>query len=291
MGGGRVAAALLVLAGCGPRGRDAGADAGSDAGPFGAPFGAPVPIAELWDPAAIDDDPSVSADEREIFWNSDRGGAGDIWRAARATAAEPFGAPALVGELSFPLGETTPELLPGGLALSFAADLGAGGGLDLQLVSRTAPGAAFGAPLALAALSSPATDDGAAFAADGLEVFLASQRGGDQDLWRATRAAAGDAWGAPARVDELSTAGVEGGPALSADGLVLYFHGETTTPPGVHLWRAARADRTAAFGPPALATELNSSGADLDPHLVPDGSAVYFASDRGGSFDLYVARR
>jgi hypothetical protein len=279
---------------------DAAADASPDGGapsPFGPPFGPAQLLAALDDPAATEDDPSVAPGELEIFFNSDRdapGGPPHLWYASRAALADPFGPPVRVEALVFTQGETTPELAPDGLGLHFAAALPGGtGGLDLYFTARPAPGSlVFGAPIEVAALDSPATDDGAALRADGLEVFFASDRAGTLDVWRAARAAPADPWGAPAPVAGVSGIGVQGGPALSADARVLYFHGETTAPAGVHLWRAARADGDAAFGPPELAADVNDLAAtDLDPDLSADGSALYFASTRDGSFALYVARR
>ena len=62
---------------------------------------------------------------------------------------------------------------------------------------------------------------------DGLEMyFWSNQPGGygDWDLWVSTRASTDDGWSPPTNVGaKVNTAGTEGFPCISADGLELYF--------------------------------------------------------------------
>ncbi len=48
----------------------------------------------------------------------------------------------------------------------------------------------------------------------------------------------------------------------------------------------------AQWMPPVERAELNSAAVDLDPSLSPDGTTIYFASDRGGgNWEIYTATR
>jgi hypothetical protein len=83
--------------------------------------------------------PTVSADELEIFFWSDRSGRGQIHRATRTSTAVPFSAPTLVTELD--LGglsqSSDPELAIDGRTLFFASDGGTSGtGWDLWYATR-----------------------------------------------------------------------------------------------------------------------------------------------------------
>lgn len=122
----------------------------------------------------------------------------------------------------------------------------------------------FGEPALLTELSEPHdNDDDPSLTADLLEIYFKSDRGpgGDPDIWRATRAAPDDVWGAAERVDELSTDGYEGTPEVSADGLVLHFASDRAGGlGGVDLWRSSRGGREDPWSAPVHLDELSSNG-------------------------------
>jgi len=264
------------------------------ADPFGGAFGRPARLAELDDPDALDDDPTLSDDELTIIFNSNRPGdePAHLFVAEREDRDAAFGLPRLISALATPGGETTPELSPTGQRLYFAAELPGGmGGFDIW-VSERGDGLSFRSPTLVPGLNGAAKDDAPAFSRDGLEVVFASDRNGVQDLFRAARGAPGEAWGAAVLLEGLEGLGFKGGPSFSADGQVLYFHASTVvTPTQLDIYRAFRPASGAAFETFERVDALSSSAVDVDPHLTVDGRAVYLSSNRDASFALYVSER
>jgi hypothetical protein len=88
----------------------------------------------------------------------------------------------------------------------------------------------------------------------------------------------------------------DAGPALSADGLSLYFY--SGRPGGVgsdDIWVSHRGSAADAWGPPAdLGAPIDSTARDFVPAFSPDGHWMFFASDRAGGYggpDLYESYR
>ncbi len=105
-------------------------------------------------------------------------------------------------------------------------------------------------------------------------------------------------WSAPVNVGPpVNTALVEQGPAISKDGLSLYF--QCMDCPGglggVDIWVSQRAAVVDPWGlPQNLGPNINSPDNDGGPSLSVDGHRLYFISNRPGGLggnDLYVARR
>lgn len=86
------------------------------------------------------------------------------------------------------------------------------------------------------------------------------------------------------------------GPAISRDGLSLYFHsGRPGGFGGTDIWVSRRATHDHAWGPPEnLGSFVNTEFNENTPKLSLDGHRLYFASNRPGGFggsDIYVSRR
>jgi hypothetical protein len=94
----------------------------------------------------------------------------------------------------------------------------------------------------------------------------------------------------------VNTALAEIAPALSRDGLSLYY---VCTPSaggfgGMDIWVSQRASIEEAWGPPRnLGPAINTSFNEFGPSLTLDGHRLFFASSRPGfgANDLYVSRR
>lgn len=128
--------------------------------------------------------------------------------------------------------------------------------VDAGDAGADAPGRpVFGAPRLIEELSLPdAKDQDPTLTADLLEIFFFSDRGGEEDLWTSRRVALGEPWQPPTLVAELSSTELDINPAVSGDGLELWFHSRRE-PSGIyHTIRATREDpwdtpqHVAAFG-------------------------------------------
>lgn len=88
------------------------------------------------------------------------------------------------------------------------------------------------------------------------------------------------AWSPPADLVAINTTAVETDPAISSDGLELFFATDRPAGGGIHdVYRSTRASVTAAFGAPALVVELSTMATESSPHLTADGLTIYFARD------------
>jgi WD40-like Beta Propeller Repeat len=118
------------------------------------------------------------------------------------------------------------------------------------------------------------------------QIYLATRTSSDADA----------AWGAPsnALLGAVNSEAFQSADAfLSADGLELYF---SSTRAGEHLhsdlYVARRASLEAAFEAPALLVDLDDPASDERmPWVSPGGDKLYFASNRSGQFELYLATK
>lgn len=104
-------------------------------------------------------------------------------------------------------------------------------------------------------------------------------------------------WSAPVNVGPLvNSASNDFGPAISKDGLSLYFTSNTAEGfGGEDIWVSQRASRDDPWGPPInLGPNVNSSFNERVPSFSRDGHLMFFGSNRSGgsgNFDLWVTRR
>ena len=104
-----------------------------------------------------------------------------------------------------------------------------------------------------------------------------------------TGACGEEGFAAPTLVSELDLPGKLWGPALSNDGLTLYFAVESAADAG-DLYRATRAARGSPFTAATRIDELNTEEAEGTPYASADGT-LYFYSDRQGQPDIWRALR
>jgi Tol biopolymer transport system component len=105
------------------------------------------------------------------------------------------------------------------------------------------------------------------------------------------------AWSTPVNVGPVvNSSANEAGPALSGDGLSLYFY--STRPGGLgdnDIWVSQRATTSDPWGAPVnLGAPINSTATDFVPSFSSDGHWMFFASARTGGFggaDLYQSYR
>jgi Tol biopolymer transport system component len=160
---------------------------------------------------------------------------------------------------------------------------------------------AFGTPVLLAGVNSDSTtvvnDDMARLSPDELTIYFTSDRpggtGSNNDIYTATRTSRSAPFGAPLPLGGINTpAASEAWPTLTSDGLTLFF--ESTTSGSYQVLVATRTTLVAQFSAAVPVANLNAGPIDGQPFVLPDESALYFASSRtgtNGGLDLYRAAR
>lgn len=164
-----------------------------------------------------------------------------------------------------------------------------------DLAGSTAP--RFSTPRRIMAVSVPfAQDSDPTFTGDLLELIFTSDRNGSPDLWVSRRQNAADSWGPPVPLTELNGPAAEYGPAVSLDGLRLWFTTDRDGTAG-RIWRSLRPSRSSSWGMPFPVAEFSSSPGgpvrDFAPAMDATETMVMFSSNRLGSasYDVYFATR
>ncbi|MBN2315392.1 MAG: ankyrin repeat domain-containing protein [Sedimentisphaerales bacterium] len=263
-------------------------------------FSNPINLGLTVNSAANEWDPEISTDGLSLHFNSYRpGGSGkaDLWVATRKTAGAPWGEPVNLGPMvNSSANENAPCLSTDGLTLYFSSDRPGGhGDRDLWVTTRTSTKDPWGTPANLGpTVNSYTSDHAPSVSSDGLELYFAEHsRGpkrlggmGNADIWVSTRKTKDDPWGTPVNLGpRINTSGFDMGPCISNDGLVLYFCRLQEEDTRWQLWAATRSTKEDFWGNPAnLGSTINSpDGSNFDPDISPDGSTLYFVSDRPGA--------
>jgi hypothetical protein len=146
-------------------------------------------------------------------------------------------------------------------------------------------------------LNTPWDERGVAVSGDGRQLLLASNRRGGKggfDLYLCNRRATG--WGVPRNLgDAVNTPDNEFDPALTFDGLTLYFASDRATKETTDLYVTRRGAMAGSFNEVTGLVAANSPYNERSPCVADGGSLIYFASDRpmgrrASGFDLYRAR-
>jgi Tol biopolymer transport system component len=183
------------------------------------------------------------------------------------------------------------------LQICFSSNRPGGVGLDdIWCARRSSASEPFETPHLEAAVSSSGYEWDPELSADGQELFFTSDRAGSHglDLYRSTWSATQGAFMAPTALGTLNSDGIDGGPALSGDGLTLYFNSDRVGGTGRQdLYRATRPTRDAAFGAPVRVAELASPAYDTGAALSPDGAFLVFCrqADDHASPGMFSATR
>jgi len=107
------------------------------------------------------------------------------------------------------------------------------------------------------------------------------------------RASVYDSWQPGFNISELNALGNLHDPYLTADELTIFFTGYNL--PGnqgaYDIWMATRPGMNSPFGNVRNLTEINTSEAEVSPHISPDGLVLYFTSNRNGTRQCFKATR
>lgn len=170
---------------------------------------------------------------------------------------------------------------------------------DIFVSRRSDKNAPWGRPMnAGAMINDPLGDDfSVRLSNDGKALYYASNRSGgfgNGDMYVAMRASLQAPWGRAENLGpRLNTDAFEAFPTPSADGLTLFFNRSTTfDSQDSDIWVSTRAHAGDEWNAPQrVPGAINSERAEFSPALSPDGNKLYFASERGGSVELWVATR
>jgi Tol biopolymer transport system component len=208
-----------------------------------AAFGLPTLLPNV-NTADTETKPVVSPDGLQLYFSSDRPGAGtgyDIYVATRLSLVASFGVPSLVASVSSTAGDLLGSVTADGRYLYFDRPA-SGTGRDIYLKNlRTAD-----PPISVDALNSKYDEGHAILSDDQLTVYFASTRVGlstsggsaDANILVAHRPTVTDTFGDPALVSELNTSNAEIPSYLSPDGCTLYFDSDRSG--SQHLWVATK---------------------------------------------------
>jgi hypothetical protein len=167
----------------------------------------------------------------------------------------------------------------------FFAVVAANGEKDLYTMTRT--GSSWSAPQPMP-FNSPEVEETPRLSADGLTLYFGSIRPGGVglgDIWRVTRSAVGGTWSQPQPVPGVNTTGYEKWfmPCEANGTYVMVQDRNTGTSSDVVEGMMGGAARRVDV--------LSSSDGETGTFLTADCLTLYFASRRGPTNDIYVARR
>lgn len=197
----------------------------------------------------------------------------------------PWGAPARLSALTI-AGDNSPSATADLREVYFTRNG------DVFRMTRADASTPFDAPAIVAELSTGDPELDPEVSADGLTLYLVSNRAttGSLDIYISTRAARTDTWSSPTPVDELTAGLGDRGPSLSYDGLSLVFASERMTAGNLEVYETRRASASDPWGPAMQLASLASVSTEQSPVLSADRLAIYFQSSFGGD-DVRVATR
>ena len=254
--------------------------------------------------ASLDGCPFISRDGKTFYMASNRlGGLGgiDIWVSTRASASDPWGAPANVGApVNSASNDFCPTISRDGHEFFFVSNRAGGCGGDDIYNTRLRPdgwdpvenlgcdGAGGPNSAGNEASPSPLPERGS-----GPTLYFSSTRAGSPDIYLSR--SHGGAFGTAQAVTELNTAAADAQPNVRRDGLEIFFFSNRTGSLGNDIYSATRASTDEPWSAPVnLGSSVNTTAAETRPSLSWDGTTLYFGSTRAGGdgdSDHYVTTR
>jgi Tol biopolymer transport system component len=193
----------------------------------------------------------------------------------------PFGAPSLhPALLNASASQADPTLTSDELELYFSSNPNTD--WDIWLVQRASLTAPWGTPAKVNELSSTSLDETPEVSADGLTMYLASDRPGGalagEHLWVSHRAARGAPWSQPVQVNDFVAGDADISPSLQRDQFMMVFASQRGG--DWDLYATTRRSTADPWGAPTALTTLNSTAFDWDPAVYRGGNSIVFASRR-----------
>ena len=251
-------------------------------------YSVPTEESVLSSPAS-DDGVSLTGDQLEIYIHSSRiGNVGktDIWVSTRASTADPWGPMSNIAELNTGDHERVPSVSFDGLRLYFQSDrTPATTDEDTFISTRALRSDPWGTPVRVTELSGPDQDKRVVETADGLALVRWVSL---QAFQVHTRAVIGDAWALADTLSELGAPIQQVHPMLANGGLAIFYSSnQAGGAGGTDIYMADRASLSDDFGNITNLTSLNGPGNDQGVWISDDMSTIYFASDTGGTRNIF----
>jgi hypothetical protein len=191
-----------------------------------------------------------------------------------------FSTPVIDAQLSSMASEGTPTVSADLREIYIKSGRAGGfGGTEIWRATRASAGAVWSDPQLVLELGSPVEDESPELSADGLTLWLTSQRtNGNRDIHVATRATPTSRWSLPERVGELASSGNDEGMFVLPSQLVAYVHSDRHDPGSfdMRIYRTTRAAITGAWSAPELVTELDRGVPAENPWVTADDCTMYF---------------
>jgi Tol biopolymer transport system component len=262
--------------------------------------------------AANDQGPAISKDGLSLYFSSNRpGGEGDqdIWLTRRASPDAPWGLPINLGEVvNTDRIEGIPSLSRDGHWLFFNSNRTGGfGDIDIWVSYRqhVHDDLAWETPANLGSgVNTAGFDAGAGyFENENGPPLLFFNRGESQanqtttDIYVAALREDGSTTEA-VLVPSLSSPQLDSRPSVRFDGLEVIFFSSRPDAQGttdLDLWSSTRNSTDEDWSIPVrLSDNVNTTSAEANPYISPDGTTLFFASNRPlgcGGLDLYMTTR
>ncbi len=270
-------------------------------------FGEPTNLGPIVNSPATDACVNISVDGLSLIFGSSRSGTSgltDIWVATRATTEENWGTPVLLANVNSSAEESWLNISADGLSLYFCDMFmghqprpGGHGQGDIWVSTRATVSDTWGLPENLGPSINTSNYEICPFIWNGgCTLLFSSDRPGGYgrfDLWMTTRETMSDEWDTPVPLENVNSSSEnEFGPAMSPDGLLLFFLRGTSV--DADMWMASRKSVEEPFGFPVKVPEpINYlSFIDSTPSFSADGSILYFCSNRpggSGDYDMWQA--
>jgi hypothetical protein len=194
---------------------------------------------------------------------------------AAMTCDGPLGAPMLVPNVNSVGNDWGAHMSDDRLELFFGSDRAGGGNTDIFVATRPRADVPFGAPTPIAVLATGNNDDNPYLEAGELTLWFDT----GNNIARSSRPSRGAAWSPAVLVAEVNSASDDVSPALSPDGLMLYFASSRPGGAGGYdLWVATRASTTEPFGSPSVLGAPNTATFECCPHVTADGKNLLFST-------------
>ena len=205
-----------------------------------------------------------------------------------------FGMPRLLSELDTTYSNQNPTLTGDLLDLFFTSNR-SDTSADVWTAHRASPGDPFDPPTLVTEASSPLYETSPAISADGLSLYVGSERDGTTggtDIWSTTRADRNAPWAALENLTALDSPVNDIPRPPGQHGLVMPMASARDVTGGYRTYLAERPDVDHPFAAPAVVTGLVGGDIFADAFLSDDGLTLFYAAASGSAKpDMFVAWR